>query len=171
MTPIPSQAVVDTGPLFDVLGLNYAQELVEPKLANCLQRLSGAGQNFVERQALRDGYLQFFSKMRTLLTTAHVVGELQGLVKSRLKIDARDDEHRFFWARSIRFLRQRNIDECLLRVIDLPDETVGRLGPADASVIDLARQRGCTVLTNEGNLKSLAIAQGIPCYLMRELVW
>lgn len=170
---VPAQriAVVDTGPLLDVLGLNYSQELVEPKLGNFLPKLNSAGLDFVNNQPLRESYLRFFSGIRGLLTTAHVVGELQGLVKSRLEIKDQTEDHRFFWTGSIAYLRRRGVEECLIRLLELQEDAVGRFGPIDTSVIRLAYSNGCGVLTHDSALISLADQQGVPCHLMRDVVW
>lgn len=73
-------------------------------------------------------------------------------------------------------LQQKNLDECLLRLLDLYAKdhlrsAVCEIGPTDTALIELARQEGCVLLTDdERTLYRLALKIGVDCRLVKPLV-
>ena len=119
-------------------------------------------------------FLDLLSSVKEKLTTSHVIGELQGLEKSRLNLH--EDNHVNFWRSSIHLLTQWNLDENLIRLIDLAShESLGsslpRIGPSDAGLIELALRHDCVLITqDERTLAPEAWRVGLDCRLVKQLV-
>lgn len=160
------KAVVDTGPLFDVLTLNFVRRHGRQEV---LDRTTISGSPEVQ-----DAYLRLFSTIRTVLTTSHVVGELQGLENSRLKLRGAYLED--FWLASADFLTARNFDERLISLLHMYSEERLRvpltaIGPSDVGLIELALREGCPLLTDdERTLAPHAWRLGVDCRLVKRLV-
>jgi len=81
-----------------------------------------------------------------------VIGELQGLQNSRLRLFG--DDLLNFWLASIDLLRQWKFNEELVRLLDLASDTrfaasMPRIGPPDAGLIRLALQCGGALITED----------------------
>lgn len=170
---IITKAVVDTGPLLTVLALNYVHAIHAPKVKRD-KILTKANEDLLKNPTRQERYLQLFSGIRTILTTSHVIGELQGLQKGRLDLEREDKKQ--FWSHSMNFLCMKNIDEQLLRLLDMHGredlrEVVCLIGPTDTGLIDLARKEGCVLLTDdERTLAVRAWEEGVDCRLVKNLV-
>ena len=105
-------------------------------------------------------------------STSHVIAELNGLEKSRLALYGPELER--FWSESIDLLTQWNLDEALVRMLDLARQTelsLIRIGVIDAGVIELARRHGCLLMTeDERTLAPLAWELGVDCQLVRQML-
>ena len=115
-------------------------------------------------------YLKRFKGIRNLLTTSHVIGELQGLSK-RLRLDENDRKH--FWLLAMSTLQQRNLEEELVRLLYLYErddlrEPACLFGPTDVGLMDLAKRNGCVLVTEERGLRDLARGRNVICYLLEE---
>ena len=160
-----AKAVVDVGPLFTVLTLNFVRKYRRDFI---LERT-----DIPRDRKIQDGYLQLFAGIRTVLTTSHVVGELQGLQKSRLRLGGMYLEE--FWLNTIDFLIAKNFDERLLRLLEMHTEErssrrIRLFGPPDAGLVELARREGCVFLTDDGALKGEARRSGVDCIVLRDLL-
>ena len=166
MVEIIRKAVVDTGPLFDVLTLNFVRRHGRQEVLGRTTMSPDPG--------VQDGYVRLFDSIRTILTTSHVVGELQGLESSRLRL--RGPHLEDFWVASADFLTTRNFDERLIPLLHMYSqarlrEVLSAAGPSDTGLIDLALQEGCPLLTNdERTLARRAWQLGVDCQLVRWLV-
>jgi rRNA-processing protein FCF1 len=116
-------------------------------------------------------FLQLFDHIGTILTTSHVIAELQGL--QRLK----GELARGFWLCGMEWLRKKNLDErLLLRLLDMDEkkqlkESVCAIGPTDTGLIDLARREGCVLLTDDRRtLAPYAWGQAVDCRLVETLI-
>lgn len=169
------EAVVDTGPLFSALALNYVQaaQIAEPKKTSML---NDALQPYFRRyrydESFQRAFLLWFGAIKVLVTTSHVIAEVQGLLNSRLKLKGED--RRYFWVHSVEFLRMRGLSEELLRLLDLSSqspasENVFQVGPTDAGLIELARRKGLPLVTEDGELASLAMRNEVPCQLVKDM--
>lgn len=167
------KAVVDTGPLLTVLTLNYVRMIgaTDEKRRSILKRI--ISDDLFKSPIFEEGYLRLFDSIRTVLTTSHVIGELQGLQK-RLKLQG--DDLKNFWLTGMDFLKSKNIDEKLLRLLDMHGreelrEAVCVIGPTDTGLIDLARKEGCVLLTDdERSLAPLAWGNGVDCRLVAKSI-
>ena len=159
-------AVVDSGVVFTALTLNYLRRAIFPSVRR-VRIVETLASELRLSEFLRDSYLRFVEGVRVILITSHVVGELQGLQTSRLRL--RDDDLLFFWQHSLDYLRERHLDERLLRLLDAgaPDdirEGIGSIGPTDAGLIRLALSEGCLLITDdERTLAWRARRQGVNC--------
>jgi rRNA-processing protein FCF1 len=168
------KAVVDTGPLITVLTVHFlnATQAEASRRTTISRRV--VAKNILEIPAFEEKYLNLFKGIKSLMTTSHVIGELQGLQRSRLKFDGND--LRRFWLLGMEFMRARKIEETLVRLLDMESkqylrESVCSLGPTDTGLIELARKEGCVLLTDdERTLANQAWEQGIDCQLMKTIL-
>lgn len=159
------KAVVDAGPLFTVLTLSFVRKY---KREPILERAE-----MPRDSKTQDAYFQLFAGIQSVLTTSHVVGELQGLQSSRLRLKGMDFEN--FWLSTTDFLRTKNFDERLISLLEMRAEQrssdrIGVFGPSDGGLIELAAREGCVFLTDDGALKGEAIRSGVNCHLVRDLL-
>jgi hypothetical protein len=119
--------------------------------------------------------MQLFESIPSILTTSHVIGELQGL--QTLK----GEYQKGFWMCVMQWLSAKGLDEKLVRLFDLyQDESlrlaVGEVGSTDAGLVGLARQVGCftpnkVLLTDDRRtLAPLARQQQIYCHVVEDLL-
>ncbi|MFQ5853129.1 MAG: hypothetical protein ACE5JU_21425, partial [Candidatus Binatia bacterium] len=142
IVPTTTRAVIDSGLVFTVLTLNYVERAALPGLKGAAILKRAVDAEIVESESTQQEYLLLFRQIRTPLITSHVVGELQGLQSSRLRL--RGEDLRYFWLHSLEFLLMSNFDEKLVRLLDMNGredirDAIYRCGPADAGLIDLAR--------------------------------
>ena len=101
-----------------------------------------------------------------------MIAELNGLERSRLRLVGLELES--FWSAGIDLFMQWNLDEELVRMLDLARQTelsVTRIGLIDSGVIELARKHGCLLITqDEKTLAPLAWQLGVYCKLVRQMV-
>src|SRR5947208_875908 len=144
--------VVDTGVLLTALVLNFVRLIQVPRQKQ--QEILYRGINpYLRNPNLQKAYLAHFSsEIRPLRTTPYVIAEIHGLAKSRLKLYSQDLSS--FWRYSIDFLLARDLDESLVRLIDLKNlrEVVCEIGPSDTAIIHLAHREGSVLLTTDGRL-------------------
>src|SRR5262245_14991743 len=130
-------AVVDSGVIFTALTLNYLRRAVFPHIRRVKIVATLEPSELRPSEHLRTSYLEFLDGIAVILITAHVVGELQDLQTSRLRL--RGDDLLFFWQHSLDYLRAKRLDERLLRLLDTGThdirEGIGSIGPTDAGLI------------------------------------
>jgi hypothetical protein len=124
---------------------------------------------------MQNACLELFRSIRSILTTSHVIGELQGLQTSRLKLKGADLKS--FWLASMELLALSKLDERLLRLIEDGFQredvrhNIAQIGPTDAGLIQLALREGCTLLTDdERTLAPLAYRLGVDCKFFKPLL-
>jgi len=162
------RAAIDTGPLLSALVLHYQLE-------------HGARQafgSFLEEPLLtrdyQEQFLNLLASIKEKLTTSHVIAEMQGLANSRLKL-SRDDRLNF-WRASIDLLVQWDLDEQLVRLLDMAGrkelkDRLPDIGIVDTGLIELAAQSGCILITQDARtLAPRALSDGIECRLVRQLI-
>ena len=170
MIPI-RKAVIDSGPLFSALVLHYQFREMRRgrRLAfdSCLEEP-------LLTMPLQEQFLSLLYSIREKLTTSHVIGELQGLGTSRLKLYG--DDRLNFWRASIDLLMQWNIDEQLIRLLDMANrieltDRLASIGVVDTGLIELAAKNGCVLITqDEGTLARCAWTVGVDCRLVKQLI-
>jgi len=108
------KAVIDSGPLFDALVCNYdLQRVASGRQA----RFESVLDDVLQSRNSQQYFLTFLASIREKLTTAHVMAELYGLEKGRLKLFGPDLHE--FWRTSIDLLLQWRIEEHLVKLLDL----------------------------------------------------
>jgi rRNA-processing protein FCF1 len=163
-------AVLDAGPLFSALVSNFNVRDIDRGLR---MRYPSALNEPLRSEAAQRNLLTVIGAIPEELTTSHVIGELQGL-SSRLKLSGDDLSN--FWLASIDRLRQWNVNEKLICLLDLALDTafqtsLPRSGPPDAGLIQLASQRGCVLITEDKRtLCPEALKAGVDCRLLEQLI-
>ena len=162
------KAVMDTGPLVDALILEMARRSPESRRKPILEnsKLSPYLAQSINRQ---DAFKRLFLAIRTILTTPHVIAEVQGHVKGPFQ--------RASWSFGMEMLNTGAVDERSVprlsemhQIVELR-ASVCEIGPTDTCLIELARQEGCTLLTNDRRtLARRAWELGVDCRLVSDLV-
>jgi len=162
------KAVIDTGPLLSALVIHYQRERGRRPLL----------ESFLEDPLLtrdyQEQFLNLLASIREKLTTSHVIAEMQGLERARLKLSGADRLN--FWRASIDLLTQWGLDEQLIRLLDIAShselkERLLDIGIVDTGLIELAAQNGCVLITqDERTLAARARAEQIDCRLVKQLI-
>jgi hypothetical protein len=164
-------AVLDSGPLFSSLVSNFNIRDIDRGLR---MRYSSALKESLRSDAAQRDLLAVIGAISEKLTTSHVIGELQGLQSSRLRLSG--DDLFNFWLASIDLLTQWKVEEELIRLLDLALDTafetsLPRIGPPDTGLIQLALQRGCVLITDdERTLCPEALKAGVDCRLLEQVI-
>ncbi|MGA9997975.1 MAG: hypothetical protein WBP93_21350 [Pyrinomonadaceae bacterium] len=161
------KVVMDTSPLFSAMTLSYIRS--NPRERNTVLQRNRLEKYFQDYPDKERDFLQLFERIQTVLTTSHVIGEIQGLQKLTGR------SQREFWLSSLFILKRKGIEENLLRLLDMNEENdkkelICTIGPTDAGLIALAQQERCVLLTDDGPLTSFARAQGVDCWLTRDIL-
>lgn len=157
--------VVDTGPLFDFLTLEYANSC-SPTKRNSVLSNKRFPEDLRGKSRRQDNLIKLFRAIRRVLITPHVVAELQGL------LTLKDDYFTGFWRHSVRVLVLKNVDERLLLTLaqmqgeESLRESLYTIGPTDTALIHLAKLEGCLLLTKDRDLMGRARREGVRCELV-----
>ena len=141
------KAVVDTGPLFNVLALVFVRNSPTHRHSG-FENIFGAASYLKYNPVAERKLLELFDNIKLILITSHVVGELTGRRKVS-KLPSRE-----FWMSSVDYLARKKVDERLLGLLEICGgdeglESVNQLGPTDAGLIELARREKCILLTDD----------------------
>ena len=165
------KAVIDTGPLFTALALHYAFR--EEEFGRPAHFDSGLEEPLLTKSA----QLAFLNLMRSIpekLTTSHAIAELHHLQQTRLNLSGRALE--IFWQTSIGLLRDWNLDERLIQLIEIAAQQelttlIPDIGLVDTGLLELARRNGGTIITqDERTLAQRAWGLGVDCRLVKQLI-
>lgn len=118
-----------------------------------LQR--GVNSIFLYDPLLRKAFLDRFSRdIRPIRTTAHAIAEIHGLAKAKSRLALRSQHLGMFWRHSFDFLLAKDLEESLVRLIALKDQSdvVCEIGPSDTAIIHLAHKMGGVLLTTDSRL-------------------
>lgn len=136
--------VIDTGPLFNALALMYVRN--SPIHRSSLKHTLPP---YLSNDPAKElDFLQLFDSIRILITTSHVVGEIQGILKkSGLPPEG-------FWEFSMLQLKRKGLTENLITLLSMHEseemsKLVRAIGPTDAGLIDLARRERAVLLTDD----------------------
>lgn len=167
------KAVIDTGPLFNALVLQLLEKSPESHRKDILQN-SGLHSHLTRSPSRQWAFVQFFRSIPTILTTSHVIAEVNGLLKRE---HIKGNRYRAFWTHGMDLLSARALDErSLPRLLDMYvvgelREGVCTIGPVDTALIELARREGCTLLTGDNNtLARRAWELGVDCRLIDQVI-
>jgi rRNA-processing protein FCF1 len=165
------KAVIDSGPLFDALVLNYEHQRSQygraPRFTSILDEV-------LQNVTAQKQFLGSLFSIREKLTTSHVIAELYGLEKGRLGLNPPDLYD--FRRTSIELLMQWGIDERLIRLLDLASHDSFRsclteIGVTDTGLIDLAVRHDCVLITWDARtLAREASIRQVECIFLRQLV-
>ena len=164
------RVVIDSGPLFTVLTLNY---FIRTGRRSLLQTID---EDIRRSDLMQSACMELFRSFRSILTTSHVIGELQGLQTSRLGLKGQDFHG--FWMGSMEMLALSKLDERLLRLIEDGfhregvRHNISMIGPTDAGLIEFALREGCILLTDDRRtLAPLAWQIGVDCRIFKSILW
>ncbi len=165
------KAVIDTSPLLAALLLDFVRNRPQAQRDSIL-RNSRIAEYLRTDQRLQREFIQFFDSISNILITSHVVAELQGLVN---KLDGGYKKQ--FWLGGMSYLSRKRLDErSPLSLIDMHEredfrKAVCNIGPTDVWLIELARQEGCTLLTDDDRtLARYAWELGVDCRLVQSII-
>lgn len=162
------KVVMDTGPLLSALVLDYVRNS-PPQRRDSILANSRVASYLSHDETLQKRFLHFFDNLQAILTTSNVIGELQGLQTLRAQYQ------REFWLGGARLLRQKHLDEKLLCLLDMDSDNANReliqiVGPTDTGLLQLAKNEGCRLLTDDTILRSHARQEGVDCRLIIEML-
>jgi hypothetical protein len=163
-----TKAVVDTGPLFTALTLDFAWR--DPDLGPFLMSKHQLPAFMTTNLVLQNAYRAFFEGIEQFLITSHVIGEM----RSRYNIPSAIQYQ--FTECAMDYLKRKRLDERLIRVLAIEDDSSHRHiaccnGFIDAGVIKLAREEKCVLLTDDGRLFPWMNALGPEIELLKHIVF
>jgi len=165
--PTIRKAVIDTGPLFSALVLNYAETL-KPDRASALVQKNDRIPLYLRSRTQQQSMIALFHNVRLVLTSSHVIAELQGLQQG---LHSKD-----FWLFAMNWLSRKGVDERFIRLLDLKEderwrEAVCLIGPTDTGLINIALRDGAVLLTDDRKtLFPIASSQNVNCKLVEHLL-
>lgn len=166
------KAVLDTSTLFNALVLHLVEKSPESHRKVILET-SALSLYLADSTSRQEAFLQLFRSIPTILTTPHVIAEVNGLLK---KGQVKGERHRAFWTHGMELLNAKALDErSSLRLLDMfidgaLKEGVCTIGPVDTALIELARNEGCALLTDDKTLGWRAWDIGVDCRLVYNLI-
>ncbi|MFH1049862.1 MAG: hypothetical protein V1779_02905 [bacterium] len=159
--------MIDTSIMYDALLINYSfTNKKNDSISNFANYI------FDNNKIYKKNYIEFLENIGRFITTSHAIGELQGLINSRTKIH--DNLKSSFWKISISYLRKKQIDETLIRILPLSDinsytNFIYKIGYIDTGLIELAKKENIPIVTQDfKTLASIARSQGIQVFVPEE---
>jgi hypothetical protein len=155
------KAVVDTEPLLNALLLNYVATMIASRREAALDRSRISW--YLKDRAMRPPFLELFGGIQKILTTSHVIGEVNGL-------SPKGEDREEFWRSAMRWLEAKRLDERFVQLLDMQaHQATYQIGPADAELVMLAQGEGCHLLTDDRRtLAPHAWKQGVNCIVLEE---
>lgn len=142
-------SIIDTGALLIALTLNYSA--MEGITDNDILRKVHSGVRGMESISPKQ-FSSFFSQISQIETTTHVLGELNGLVNSRLKFDG--EKSKKFWNHSFYYLKKKNLNENLISYIELIENNkyktlADSIGFVDTGLLKLGIDKQIPIITTD----------------------
>jgi len=164
------KAVIDSGPLFSALLLNYNERGVGPGRP---RRFEDQLQWPLRNASAQREFMGLLAAIPEKLTTSHIIGELRGLGQSCLELHGDGGGH--FWRTSMALLLEWNID----RTTRAPPRSLAghrfrvclpEIGAPDTGLIQLAGRHNCVLITDDNRMAREAKALQVECQLIQDLV-
>jgi hypothetical protein len=160
------QIVADTGPLYDFLVLHFRGTVAAFKDVKTPKDLWHVGGD-QKRQLVLTSY--FKDEIEALWTTPGVVAEIWRL--SWRDMGRGSNALSAFWTSATLWFRDKPVTEESVPLLELPEDMLGRLGPVDAGLIELAKRLAkrpahshqLQMLTGDSGLRDECEKQGVPC--------
>lgn len=148
--------IVDTGPFFDFLlsefWMHYYKRISYEKLRYTNTKISC--------EKLRNYFYN-----TTLSTTPSVIVEIAYLLRN--KVSNRTIVK--FWEFVHNLLKNKNLDEKFISILNMSQEELAKFGPADASLVELARFTRMPIFTGDFPLYSYCKSRKIKALFISEL--
>jgi hypothetical protein len=140
---LPKAPFVDTNLLFDYLVWRFwaqaSPSIPEPTLG----RLSTPD--------MKEAFRWYLDLVKPIQTSPHVIAEIHGLAKARLKWDG--ETLASFWSFAQRELARLRLQEDLIRIVEMDPDDLPSFGPTDTSLLALAARSEGLLLTDDGGLR------------------
>lgn len=145
--PHIKEVILDSGPLLIYLCLNYIRN---KEIKNKEKLLFQAYDKAKHIPNVIDQFESYFNNINKIYTSSHIIGELKGLVKSRLKEINEDD----FWQHSIEFLNRINFFEETIKLIELSNDNkfknlIYKIGFVDSGLLKLADDKKVNIISTD----------------------
>ncbi len=144
---IPRKAVVDTGFLAESFIINYFEKVNKNDyIAKEAEKIFKKGNNYKQK------YIRFLNSIAVFITTANVITEANGILKSHYDIQGKSLQE--LWKSSIPFLIQKQLDENLLKIIELSQnqdykKIFYEINFIDVGLIELAKRSNLKIVTKD----------------------
>lgn len=136
--------MVDANLLLDYLAWRFSAQAIRPFPEPNLQHLSDPN--------LKEAFSWYLELAKPILTSPHVIAEIQGLAKSRL--DWHGKRLEYFWRFAQQELTRLLLQEQLVRNVEMDGDDLSTFGPTDTSLLALAANSHRLLLTDEPELRS-----------------
>jgi hypothetical protein len=160
------ELVVDAGPLISILVLKYAFTLETAAAESAIRRSAVA--EYLQTESAQRAMVRLFDHVRVIVTTSHVIGELQGLQQLTGKSQI------VFWQASMNWLKSKGLDQRLLSLMQLHSHPRGRtfvceIGPTDSGLIEIAIRDRIPLLTDDRRtIAGRALQNGVDCLIVED---
>lgn len=164
--------IVDTGPLLVWLTLNFV------KGRNFDEKVKVVHSVYSDVTMLKNSINDlesFFKNSTEIITTPHVIGELIGLVKSKLGF-TKEQEYEF-WDISIDFLSKMQLNEELITLVELYNEKsfqslIPKIGFVDTELIKLSQKLNIPILSiDKRTLKVEAEKKNVAVLILQDDIY
>lgn len=149
--PVRKKPLVDAGLLFPFLVWRFSEFASISVGASELAPITS--------EHSRAAFLWYLDLAKPIGTSPHVIAEIHGLVKSRLKWKGNRLES--FWKYAQKELSRLGLQEELVKVTEMEPKALGGFGPTDAAILALAKMWNAIVLTADRRLRSECAGQEI----------
>lgn len=165
------EVIIDAGPLLLLLTLKYIESnnIIDGKLL-----LTKAYSKFSTITNSIESWNEFFEHFDKFYTTSHVIGELFGLVKSRLSLKENQND---FWLSCINFIKAQKLTENYIELLEVSNDSfcnhlISEIGFVDTELIKLAKKNGMPILTiDERTLKTEAEKLALNVILIQDDIY
>jgi len=141
-----SKVILDSGPLLILLTLNYIEFYNKQNKDTIIRKVYS---NFDNIPNPVYNLNRFFKEINYFHTTPHAIGEVIGLVKSRLKLKDNENE---FWISSFEFIKRNNFSEHLISLVELAEnnhftQLISQIGVVDSELINFAQESNMPIIS------------------------
>ena len=144
--PKLKEVILDSGPLLLVLTIHFTnfykrddREALIKRVYSKLDKIPNPVYNLNK----------FFNSIDFLHTTPHAIGEVIGLVRSRLSLKEHENE---FWVSTLDFIKVKKMSEQLIPLIELSKDLkfcplIDKIGIVDTELIKFAKESNMPILS------------------------
>lgn len=138
----PPKIIVDTGPFFDFLLSEF--------WAHYYKKIPYKRLRYIKNEILRRKLRNYFYNT-ALSTTPSVIVEIAYQIRGqRPKLEPKIIA--VFWKFVYNFFKNKKLDEDFISILNMSQEELAKFGPADASLIELARSTRMPIFTADSPL-------------------
>jgi hypothetical protein len=157
---LPKAPLVDTNLLFDYLVWRFWTQASPSIPEPILRQLSTPD--------MKEAFRWYLDLAKPIQTSPHVIAEIHGLAKARLRWDG--ERLASFWRFAQRELARLRLQEDLIRILEMDPDDLPSFGPIDTSLLALAAKSDSPVLTDEGELRGCCDKKEIEAWGSSEIL-